>query len=619
MKKILVTTIVLALIQFAKAQTDSSGNLLDEVVVTAAKAPKKLSETGKVIKVITKEQIESAGSKDLAQILNEQAGVTVNGATSNPGKDKSLYLLGATDKYTLILLDGIPLNEPAGVGGSFDLRLLSLDNIERIEILQGSQSTLYGSNAVAGVVNIISKKPETKQPQLNGLLTYGSYNSFKGNANISQKTKLLEYDLNYTYYNTDGISEAKDTTGKAGFDKDGFTQNALQGIIGINITDRLKLSPYFRYTHFKGDYDDDAFTDGSNAYIASLINTGLNGSYNYRTGSLHFNYGYDFTKRDYRSSYSYQSSGKFNHAEAYVNQTFSSNVQMVGGVSYQSYTMKDVDTTNSIISPYISLFLHSNNGFNLELGGRYNHHNQYGDNFTYSFNPSYLINNTVKIFANITSGFRAPSIGELFGPYGANPDLKPEKSNTQEAGLQAFFLEKQLTFTVNGFNRNISDVIIYGLNGYENLNKQHDHGVQAEVNYNNKHLQLSASYAYITGKLTDKSSGSDTSYYNLVRRPKHAIKLSGGYNITPALYVSTSIQVTGRRTDSYYDPNTYISSQVSLNAYTLWNAYAQYSFLKKRLNVFADVKNIACNTNYYEVYGYAVQGTTVNAGLHFKL
>jgi len=530
-----------------------------------------------------------------------------------------LFLLGATDKYTLILLDGIPLNEPAGVGGSFDMRLLSLDNIERIEILQGSQSTLYGSNAVAGVVNIISKKPETKKPQLNGLLTYGSYNSLKGNANVSQKTKVLEYDLNYTYYNTDGISEAKDTTGKADFDKDGFTQNALQAVVGINVTDKFKLSPYYRYTGFKGEYDADAFTDAPNNYIASLVNTGLNGNYNYKTGNLHFNYGYDFTKRDYRSSFSFQSSGKFNHAEAYVNQTFSKNIQMVAGLNYQSYTIKDVDTVNSIISPYASFFLRSNNGFNLEVGGRFNHHNQYGDNFTYSFNPSYLINNTVKIFANITSGFRAPSVNELFGPYGANPALEPEKSNTQEAGLQTFFMDKKLTLSVNGFNRNINNVIIYGFNGYENLNKQHDYGVQAEINYTDKKLRLGASYAYIDGRLTDKISGKDSSYYNLVRRPKHAVKLFGGYNITPALYVSTTLQLTGKRTDNYFDPNTYMSSQVDLNAYTLWGVYAQYSLTKNRINVFVDVKNITNNTDYYEVYGYAVQGTTVNAGLHFKL
>ena len=131
-------------------------------------------------------------------------------------------------QYTLILLDGIPLNDPTGVGGTFDLRLLSLENIERIEILKGSQSTLYGSNAVAGVINIISKKAVQQATRFNGLLTYGSYNSFKGSANISQKLKWFEYDVSYTYNNTDGISEAKDTTGKAGFDKDGFKQHAVQ-------------------------------------------------------------------------------------------------------------------------------------------------------------------------------------------------------------------------------------------------------------------------------------------------------------------------------------------------------------------------------------------------------
>ncbi len=138
MKKIFLSLAAMALMQTLFAQKDSVQNMLDEVTVTATKGPKKLSETGKVVTIITREQIEKSGGKDFAQLLNEQTGITVNGAVSNPGKDKSLYLRGATDKYTLILLDGIPLNEPAGVGGSFDLRLLSLDNIERIEILKGS-------------------------------------------------------------------------------------------------------------------------------------------------------------------------------------------------------------------------------------------------------------------------------------------------------------------------------------------------------------------------------------------------------------------------------------------------------------------------------------------------
>ena len=621
MKKILYTLTALAVSQNILAQKDSAQNILDEVVVTATKSPKKLSETGKVVTIITKEQIEKSGGKDFAQLLNEQTGITVNGAISNPGKDKLLFLRGATDKYTLILLDGIPLNEPAGVGGSFDLRLLSLDNIERIEILKGSQSTLYGSNAVAGVINIISKKAETKQPQLKGLITYGSFNTFKGNANISQKTKVLEYDVNYVYYNTDGISEAKDTTGKAGFDKDGFTQHAVQAVVGVNVTNNFKISPYYRFSQFEGGYDADAFIDAHNHYTSSLVNTGLNGHYNYAKGSVHFNYAYDFTKRLYSSDYGdFFTKGKFHQAEAFVNHSFSQHIQMIGGVNYQSYRVDVTDTINSIISPYASFFFHSNNGWNVEVGGRFNHHNKYGDNFNYSFNPSYLINNSVKLFANITSGFRAPSINELFGLYGANPNLKPEKSNTQEAGMQTSLLQKKLALTVTGFNRVINDVIVYINDKYENRDKQHDFGAELELNYAvTKKLNLKASYAYIDGKITQKLEGKDTTFYNLIRRPKRAVNFFASYQATKHFFISASLQYAGKRTDTYFDPTTYIPVQVDLKAYALLNMYAEYQFLNSRLNMFIDAKNITDKKNYYEVYGYNVQGINITGGIRFKL
>ncbi len=601
------------------SREDTISKAMDEVVITANKFPQKQSGTGKVITVITREQIMQSGGKDLSQLLNEQTGIVVNGATSNPGKDKSLFLRGATDKYTLILLDGVPLNDPSGVGGSFDLRLLSLDNIERIEILKGSQSTLYGSNAVAGVINIISKKATSKQPQLKGLLTYGSYNSFKGNANISQKTKVLEYDFNYGYYHTDGISEAKDTTGKANFDKDGFTQHAIQTTIGINITDKLKLSPYYRFTQFKGDYDAGSFLDAPNHYTASLVNTGLTGHYDYKSGSLHFNYGYDFTKRDYASQFGeFITKGKFHHAEAYTDHAINKNTHLVAGLNYQSYHIDVRDTTRSIISPYASLFLKTNKGLNVELGGRWNYHNQYGNNFTYSFNPSYLINNYVKLFVNVTSGFRAPSINELFGPFGSNPNLKPEKSATQEAGMQTSLLEKKLEFTITGFNRTINDVIIYGLNGYENRDKQHDFGVEFEAGYAvNKQINIKLNYAYVDGKITQKLTGKDTSYYNLIRRPKHNVHVFAGYQVNKNLFVSSSLQITGKRIDNNF--LTFPATQVDLKGYALWNMYAEYNFLKKKLNFFVDAKNLTNKKNYYEVYGYSVQGLNVTGGFRFQL
>jgi len=625
-KKIFVVAAVLISSQLIAQQVppgreDTSSKTMDEVVVTANKFPQKESATGKVVTVITKEQIMQSGGKDFSQLLNEQTGIIVNAATSNPGQNKLLFLRGATDKYTLILLDGVPLNEPAGVGGSFDLRLLSLDNIERIEILKGSQSTIYGSNAVAGVINIISKKATNKKPQFKGLLTYGSFNSFKGNANLSQKMKWLEYDINYVYNRTDGISEAKDTTGTANFDKDGFTQHAIQTVVGINITDKLKFSPYYRFTQFKGGYDADAFIDAPNHYTASLVNTGLTGHYIFKTGTLHFNYGYDFTKRDYASQFGdFFTKGKFNQAEAYVDQHFNKNVQLVAGLDYQTYRIDVPDTTNSIISPYASLFLSSNKGLNLELGGRFNHHNQYGNNFTYSFNPSWLIQENVKLFVNITSGFRAPSISELFGPFGANPNLKPEKSSTQEAGLQTNLVKKKLEFTVTGFNRTIDNVIIYGNIGYENRDQQHDFGAELEAGYQvNQQISVKVNYTYVDGHITEKLGGKDTTFNNLIRRPKNNAHFFISYKVCSNLFISTSLQLTGKRTDTYFDPVSFNSVPIDLKGYALLNLYAEYHFPKEKFNFFIDAKNLTDNKKYYEIYGYSVPGFNLTGGFRFQL
>lgn len=604
---------------FAQTGKDSTVKALDLVVVTATKSPKKQSETGKVVTVITREEIDHSAGKDLAQLLNEQTGVVVNGATSNPGKDKTIFLRGASDKYTLIMLDGVPLNDPSQVGGQYDIRLLSLNQVERIEILKGSQSTLYGSNAVAGVINIITRKAASEQATGNGTVSYGTYNTLKAATDFERKSRIFEYDLNYQYVNTDGIAEAKDTTGKGNFPKNGYNLQAFQANVGINATDKLKISPYFRYSEYKGTISAGAFTGGNDPYTASLVNTGLTAHLAYAKGTVYANYGYDYTQRFYGGPYASTYEGRFHHGEAFVNHTFCPNLQMIAGVNFQTYTLVKPDTVNSIISPYVSFFYKDGKGLNIELGGRYNHDNKYGSNFTYSLNPSYLIDRTVKVFANITSGFRAPSVSELFGPYGANPALKPEKSYNEEGGVQVFLLDQKLSILGTYFDRNIHDVIIYSFddpaypNGiYVNKNKQHDHGVEGEVSYTAaRNLSLKASYTFVDGQTTEKIAGKDTTFKGLDRVPKNNFQFSAGYRITKEFFLSSSLQVTGKRTDDYYD--------VTMNSYALWNAYAEYQLFKNNFKVFADVKNITNKKNYYEAYGYSVQGTNLTVGVSIKL
>lgn len=625
-RKLLPISALFAAMQ-TQAQDSTKTKQLDDVVVTATKYPVKLSQTGKVVTVVSHEQIEKSYGKSLSQILTEQTGLLINGANSSPAKDKSVFLRGASNKYTLILLDGIPVNDPAGFGGAFDLRLFPVDQIDHIEILKGSQSTLYGSDAIAGVINIISRKPGNKPVGFNGGATYGSFNSFNGNAGINGHTNIVDYNLNYNYEHTDGITDALDTTNKAGFDKDGFTRHSFQGNLTIKAGKNLKISPYYRYSFYDGGFDADAFTDGKNVINSMLNNAGGIATYSLPHGTITANYGYSYSKRkiiDQWGTTFYR--GQFNSGELYLVHDLIDKVKFLAGVNYQTYRLLDttLDKKNpqtTIVSPYLSLFIQDFQGLSLEVGGRYNHHSEFGERFTYNVSASYLIAGNYKAFANVSSGFRAPTVNDLFGPinFGSNPDLKPETSTNFEAGLQASTPDKIFQVTATGFYRDIKNLITYVGTRLINIDKQKDKGVELEASVKpNDKLTVKASYMYVTGDLHQFRNGKDTSFYNLVRRPKHTITGTVGYQATQHLYIALSAQSLGKRTDLYFDPFTYASSQVNLKAYTLLNAYAEYKLIGGKLRLFVDAKNLT-DTDYTEVYGYNTPGININGGFRINL
>ena len=622
-KILLVAAVIISSHLYAQ---DSTKKTLDEVVVTATKFPIKQSQTGKVLTVITSAQLQRSAGKDLSQLLNEQAGLIINGANSNTGKDKSVFLRGASSKYTLILLDGIPVTDPSGAGGAFDLRMLSIDQIERIEILKGSQSTLYGSDAIAGVINIITKKSGDKKIGATGTASYGSYNTFKGNAVVNGSNKKLDYNVGYTYFNTDGISEAIDKTGTGNFDKDGYKENSFNATLGIKATNKLKISPFFRLADYKGNYDDDAFTDGTGKYTSKFINAGFISQYKLSRGAVTLQYGHVKTDRTFDGLYGkFFFKGRLDNAELFFNNDISKYVQVLGGINFQQ--MKMLDTTASkknpsitMTSPYVSFYLHNLQGWNVELGGRYNNHSKYGSNFTYSFNPSYLIDNRTKVFFNYSTGFRAPTLYDLYGQYGANENLKPEKSTSIETGVQSTFAENKIELRIVAFDRRVKDAIVYGPS-YTNINldKQHDKGFEIEPAFIiSKSITIRTSYAFVDGKVTTNAGAKDTTYFNLIRRPKHSVGINISYQATKNLFVSANLKTFSKRTDLFFDPVTYEASTVELKAYALLDMYAEYKFMNGKLKLFADAKNIT-NSKYTEVYGFNTLDFNINAGLSFKL
>ena len=628
-----------------RAQQDTS--LLDEVVITANKYPNKTSLTGKVVTVITKEQLERSGGKDLSQILTEQAGVYIGGANSNAGKDKSVYLRGARVDHTLITIDGVPVYDASGIGSNFDIRNFSVDQIERIEILKGSQSTLYGSDAIAGVINIITKKVSAKSFTGNGLLSYGSNNSFRGNAGINGKTAIVDYKLAYSFFDTKGINEAISNAVNA--DKDGFQQNSLHAGIGIQAGKVLHIQPYFRYNKIEGDIDQGAFTDELDyTYTQKSYQAGVRNEFVFGNTKLNILYNYNHIDRLYiddsvksRNGFDIYSRGSYKGAEHFIDAYITAPVggtstKFTGGIDFRSSSTEQLyisipawappvplDSNMNQIGVYGSLNINSATGFNLELGNRLNIHSEYGSNYVFNMNPSYLLNKKFKLFANLSSGYRTPSLYQLFSEFG-NKELKPESAFTAEGGVQYFSDDNKIMARATAFNRNVKNVIFFYFNPstfqsqYINQDKQKDHGAEMELSFKpTKNISLKAFYSFIDGKITTIQNGKDTTYFNLLRRPKHSIGLNAGIRINEKLFVSSNLSWFGKREDAYFDAMSFQTVRVTLDSYILLDIYAEYAFCKNKLKVFADLRNIT-DSKYSETAGFNTPGFNGHGGVRFN-
>jgi vitamin B12 transporter len=652
MRKIFAVAAIIISSQ-AYAQKDTS--LLNEVTLTATKFTTKTSQTGKVVVVINRQDIERAGSRDLAQVITDLGGVYINGFNSDLGKEKNIYLRGAKVDYTLITIDGIPIYDASGIGSNFDIRNLSIDNVERIEILKGSQGTLYGSDAIAGVINIITRKGGivngvAKKLSVNGAAHYGSYNTFRLNAGINGTNKNFDYNISYSHAGSDGFSEAqKPAASTTDFEKDGYSQNNVQANFGIRAGSKFRVQPFIRYNHNKADLDQDAFTDEKDyTNETKNLQTGVRNTVLLGKGQLNVLYQYNHTTRNYLDDsvksrngfYIYNNSDyKANEhfAEALVVYPFNK-VKLTAGADFRAASTdysavqvsafgisKPKQSGDSVNQKQVGIYAALNyayHNFSIEGGGRFNHHSEYGENFAFNFNPSYFYRNTVKVFANLSSGYKTPSLYQLFSAYG-NKDLKPESSINLEGGLQVFTKDEKANLRATYFYRSVEDVIAFFFNSttfqsrYINQDKQKDHGFEIEANAKpSEKLQLKAIYSYVDGKITTKQAGKDTTYFNLLRRPKSTFNFSAGSQVTKAFYVNAQMTVVGDRKDVYFAPPTYAQKDITLESYVLVNFYAEYGFFHNRFKVFADLRNLL-DKKYSDIYGYNTAGLNAYGGIRF--
>ena len=621
-----------------KRETTES-TVLREIIVTSTKFGEMQNTTGNLITVISKDQIEKSTGKTVAQLLNEQAGLVVNGAFNAPGTVQTVFMRGANAGRTLILLDGIPLNDPSTITTDYDLNSFSLNDVERIEICKGAQSTLYGSDAIAGVINIITVKKDVTRPfNVKATTAFGNLNTTKNNLQVFGRSNKLTYTARFAKLRTNSFSSAYDSTGTRGYDADGYNGDATNATVQYQATDKLMLKAFGLYSQYRADIDAGIFADKRNYYIKNKsLTTGT--GFNYKTGivSLTGNYQYNKLRRLYDDNASIPGAtnystneyyGMSQFAELYSTFKLHQSLTLLVGTDYRYNNMSGgyfssafgaspyKDTSMDQYSGYGSLLFSAlNNRLNIELGGRYNKHSRYGDNKTYTFNPSFAFTNNFRVFGSIATGFKTPGLYQLYDGFSGNQELQPEESKNYEIGLQQQY--KKFNHRLVYFYREIDNGIDFNYVSFKYFNfiQQIVRGIEYEVSVKPiEPLTFTANYTYLNGDESTQSrlNFKDTTYQYLLRRPAHTANATIGYQVTKPLYIS----VSGRYVSSRKDVGGFRRQDVDLDSYALLNAYAEYK-VKDQLKFFVDAQNIT-NKKFFDIRGYNAIPTLVTGGVTFN-
>jgi vitamin B12 transporter len=640
MKKSIFVVAAFSIINQLAAQTaDTSYRAGEEVVVTANKFPQKQNQTGKVVTLITRETLQQNRGRTLAAVLNNQAGLLVNGSENVLGTNLSVYTRGASSQYTAILVNGMPVTDPSGVYNNFDLNTLPVEQVERVEVLKGGQSTLYGTDASAGVINIILRKNTLQKWAVVANGVAGSFDTYKSNVNISGTQGGFNWGATYSRHTSEGFSAARDVNNLGNYDRDGFSQQSVNLAAGYE-KNQYQVNAFFNTGNYKTDLDDAAFRDdkdymfknnsllagvqsqlrfGKGAWIAQysfqrhLRNT-FNDSFSVAPGSFAYYYKGQFT-------------GRNQVAETYLQLKPVENLQLVTGVDFRSATYDASNDygfgadklgrdsiKNNLMSAYLSGAFQPDKAVNLEAGVRYTNHSEYGSNINWNINPSLLIDNRFKVFANLSTAFRAPSLDELFAPFYGNRSLETEKSLSWDAGFGYTSANKVFSTRVAVFARRVKDVIVYKLvnpltfeGRYFNANEQQEEGLEAELRYQPfKKLHITANYTNVQGRSKDGTKTEE----NLFRRPRNVLNAQLQYEPSQRWLLSTAVKAMGKRSDiGFPDP-------ISLGAYYTADLYVAYR-CSGNLQLYADVRNITDQV-YFDINGYNNRRINVMLGVQLR-
>lgn len=602
------------------AQTD-----IDHIIVTGSYTPIAVNEIGNSYTIITDQDIKRRQSVLLSDLLRDVPGFAVS--RSGPiGSQTQIRVRGAEANHVLVMIDGIETNNP--VDGEFSFEHLITDNIERIEIIRGPQSSLYGSDALAGVINIITKKDDQLGIVSSGAMEIGVPNMIHANGHISAAGKNYLYRLHGSYLGTSGTNISIE-----GNEKDGYDNITLSFIAENEATENLKLSIAYRYTDATNEFDlGDPPTDANRLteikqnYLSGRAKLGLlNNTWQHTLSMAVTNQAsndfYDNIKQSdiqgTRIRLNYHTNLHFNTSDF----TYAKHILTLGAdhekelFDQENTESQDITIVGLIVGYHISLWQR----LFLSANIRHDDNSDFKNATTYRSTLAYQIPiSGTRFHASYGTGIKNPTFAERFGSFVgfiSNPDLKPEQSKSWDIGIEQIYLHGHASIDLTYFNSRLEDEIngfapilsspgMFTANNFDRISKRQGIEISSRVQLIER-TNLTINYTYLDSMERKTRE---------IRRPQHMASINIDYTLPDKMTTfNLNVNFTGKQVD--HDFSMFPVQRVTLSDYTLANIAISHHFSSKT-SLYGRIENLT-DKRYQDVFGY--QNTGISGIVGIKL
>ncbi|RMG41372.1 MAG: TonB-dependent receptor [Planctomycetota bacterium] len=586
--------------------------LSGETVLSATATPTGRGALGSSVTVITEEDIRRNGYQTLTDALRGVPGLDLV-QRGGQGKFTSVFLRGANSEHTKVLLDGIPLNDPSTPGRQFDFSNILLDDVERIEIVRGPQSTLYGSDAIGGVINITTRRGSGPPAAYTRVLG-GSFDTYHQIAGVSGGTETVYYSFSGAYFDTNGFSAVSPRFG--GVERDGFQSGSIAGRFGWTPNEAWDFDVVLRYidseTEIDGFLADNLLVNQSEEFFLRT-----QGRYTMLGGRLRHLAAFNFANynRDAPGGFQQFFDGETRQFQWRTDWTVwdteaSQNALSIAAEYWQEMARIDnfggpIDAGQFSRTIWFEDRLALSDTLHVTAGFRHDDYNRAGTANTWRVTSRWWALADTALHGSIGTAFRAPAIAQLFG-FGANPALRPERSRGWEVGVERHFFDGRLVADVTYFRNDFHDLIINGpppTYTFMNIGRARASGIELTTDWRlTDATSLGFSYTH-----TDTLNAVDRT--QLLLRPRHKIGAVLRHAIADGRGMLVArLRWVGRRFD--FGP-------VELGSYTVVDASFTWD-VTPWMRVFARVDNVF-DERYEEAFGFSTAPLSAYGGAEIRL